>query len=328
MKNPFGPQLKFSPIPATIHLELKGREKSGKSTFVAQWVKPGLVAVVDADGRFSDVVPEESQAQFFQISTKKSDMVDVDRIVHILADARPQVEGQMSAIVIDTLTKILDPIIAKIQDAAYTTVYSYREKADAMKKLRNALNLYGCETVWVYHRKLYYKEAAGEGKKKEYVLAERDSIGITEYARLGADITLSLEIVVDEKTGKRGAKVNEARKGRTGFIYWDESGNWSDVRANLEAAIWGGLTKEEQDAMEDDKNVVFSDAKQAVRWAWKYSENHGKFFDDAAHAENAYKELKRNLGTQYDKLTAEIVFDAWKVEVFRREEEKKEGNNG
>lgn len=322
--NPFGTtQMVYTPIPKKIQLEIVGREKSGKSSLIAKWVRPGAVAVIDSDGRFNDVIPQYTKAEFYPISENKLDMINVDKIVSLMAKAHKSAQGKASAIIVDTLTKILDPIVQDIQDRGSTTVYSYKPKADAMKKLRRAFNEWDAETIWVYHKKVYYKEVKGD-RGKEYELAEKNSIGTTEYSRLGADITLSLEIVED-KDGKRGAKVIFARKGRSGFTYWDESGSWENVRENLEQAIWGGLTKEEQDSIYDLRSETLTSREHAIRWGWTFSEENGKFFKDTKHVENSYENLRNILGEEYkasgEKLTAEIMFEAWKQKVFAKEDD-------
>lgn len=326
-QNPFGSKLVYNPVPERINLEITGREQSGKSTFVGQWVKPGIAAVIDTDGRFKNSVPANSQTEFFPISDKKEEMLDKDRIVAIMEKARPQIEDETSAIIVDTVTKLWEPLIAKIQKSGKTSVYAYKEKAELMKDLRAAFNLWKAEVIWVYHRKLYYKDAGYDAKgNKVYELAERDTISDVEYSRLGADVDLSLEVVIDEGTGKRGVRVLRARKGgRTDFVYWDESGNWENVRQNLEQAVWGGLTEEQQtkSSLRDENFTTPQDAK---RWAWEMSQNHGNFFRDAVHASNTYDQLKKDLDAEYkergEKLTARIMFESWKQEVFRREQEK------
>lgn len=327
-QNPFGAKLVYNPVPERINLEITGREQSGKSTLVGQWVKPGIAAVIDTDGRFQNSVPANSKTDFFPISDKKEEMLNKDRIVAIMEKARPQIVGETSAIIVDTVTKLWEPLIAKIQKSGKTSVYAYKEKAELMKDLRAAFNLWNAEVIWVYHRKLYYKDAGVDAKgNKVYELAEKDTISDVEYSRLGADVDLSLEVVIDEATGKRGVRVIRARKGgRTGFVYWDESGNWENVRQNLEEAVWGGMSKEEQESRADIRDETFSTPKDAKRWAWEFSEQNGNFFRDAVHVNNAYDKYKVDLAAEYEakgeKLSAEVFFESWKQEVFRREAEK------
>lgn len=326
-KNPFGTQLKYNPVPQRIHLIIKGREKSGKSSFVSEWVKPGVAVVIDADGRFQDSVPENSNTTFYPMSDTKEDMIEVDRIVKTMDRALPIIGSETTTIIVDTLTKILSPIIDGIQKSS-SNVYGYAPKAKAMKDLRSCFNKWNAETIWVYHRSLYYREIKKDDGRKDYVLDEKNSLSNIEYSRIGADITLTLDLLVDENTQKRGVKVLEARKGRQGFTYWDESGTWQDVRKNLEELIWGGLTKVEQDKMEDMRDEVLLSSEHAQKWAWEFSGKNGNFFSDAVHVENAYNKCKSQVEADYkergEKLTGVKFFELWKEEVFAREAKSKE----
>lgn len=322
--NVLGKRFVYSAVPGTIHWGISGAENSGKSTLVAQLVRPGIVLVVDSDGRFADAVPENSKSEFYPVSDTPSDMIDVDKIVRILDTALLSVGDKSSAVVVDTLTKILRPIVAKIQAGKkFTSMYDFKPKADAMMSLRTALNRWPCETVWIYHLEAYFKEVKGTSGKKDYELSRKASLGEKEYLRLSEDLTVSLEVRIDPDTKRRGVYVKTARKGRKDFIYWDESGDWSGVRDALEKAIWGGITKKEQETVYSDRNVQITSPQEALEWAWGYSQSNGKFFKDVTHVENAYNALKKEMVASYsesgDKLTGKEMYSSWKEEVFQRE---------
>ena len=318
MNNPFGKKLTYNPVPSVIHWEIIGREKSGKSSLVAQLAKPGIVAIIDSDGRFGDVVPQNSTAEFYPISDKKEDMINVDTVVSILALARTQVGNKVSLIVIDTITNILEPIIQRIQGKAKTTVYDYKDKSDAMKELRHALSLWDCETAWLYHIVEYIEK---EGY--DYVTKEKNFLTDIEYGRLGRAITISLQIVVNGN-GKRGVKVLEARRGRSGIVIWDDSDCWQDFREKIIQAVWGGLTVEDQKELETALPETFDSPAAAVRWAWQYSENHNVGFKDTAHVQNSLKKLNESLKEQLaEDYNVNLLWPLWVEKVVGKEVEIK-----
>lgn len=318
----FGTKYTYNPVPQKLHIELISREKYGKTSFLVEWAKPGMGIIVDSDGRFGDAVSTTARADFYPLCDKQSDMLDVDKIVEALEKNIPSVEKEVSIIAVDTLTKILEPIITKIQAKGKTNLYSYKEKADAMKKLRHAVTKWGTETAWVYHKRQVYKENPNaKGFDDKYILVDEDFLNEVEQTRLGADITLSLEIVVDERTGKRGVKVLYARRGRMGITVWDDIGNWKGFRNTLEQAVWGGLTEEDQSSMGvlDENPLLWESPKQAMTWAWRVSQEVEPVFNDAKHVENSYDALKEVLVEQYGAdLTADIFYTAWKQKVISK----------
>lgn len=317
MSNPFGKKLEYNPVPQIINWEIVGREQSGKSSLLAKLAKPGICLVVDSDGRFNDVIPKNSPVEFYPISDNKQDMLNVDKIVAILEKGVPQVNN-VTMIAVDTLTKILEPIIQRIQDTGKTNVYSYKEKSDAMKKLRHVLTKWGVETAWIYHIKEYLEKEIINGKT-EYVTKEKDFLTDIEYGRLGQDITVTLEVIVADNA-KRGIYVRMARRGRNGITYWDESGTWENARQNLENLIWGNLTEEEQTEIETTLPKSFVNAGMAVRWAW---DNYPHLWKDAQHTQNSLKklneELKEQLGEELYSL--DILWEKWIEKVTNKSDE-------
>lgn len=320
MTNPFGTKMTYSPIPKVILWEIIGREKVGKTELVARLLKPGIGLVIDSDGKFSNSVPKESSVEFYPISDSLDDMRNPDVIERILETGIPKLgASNISGIVVDTLTNILEPIISKIQASNNSSIYAYKPKSDAMKKLRHVVSKWGIETFWVYHKIEFFEK---EGK--DYVTKEKSYLSPIEFGRLGRDITISLEVVKDAND-KRGVFVKMARRGRSGFVIWDDSGQWENIRERILESVWGGLTKEDQDAIEKQLPETFDSYSDALRWAWNYSEENGKFFNDAAHAKNSMKALKEELLEQLeDDFDDSILYEMWIKKVLSKNENLEE----
>ena len=161
--------------------------------------------------------------------------------------------------------------------------------------------------IWIYH---YRDRGTATGS-----IETTTSITELELARLYRNINIKCEIVVD-KNGKRGLKILEARRGRSGMTIWDDSGSWENIRERLEQEVWGGLTKEEQDTIE--QNVKFASKDQIIGWAMQQ----GDVYKDEQHAKNSYDKLKDELAKEMgSELTAEIMFEAFRQKVLAKLEE-------
>lgn len=311
----FGKKYEYDPVPQHLQMLLVAYPEAGKTTFAAQFVPQGKIGVViDADGRFDEVVAPGMN--FHPLSDEPSDNLDPKRIHDIVKRSMPNKD--VGLFVVDSVTAIIEPIILNIQreveEGKSKGARGYKEKADAMKYLQAGLSPWGVDVIYIYH---YRDRGNAQG-----TIEKTTSITTLELARLYRNINIKCEIILD-KNGKRGVKVLEARGGRTGMTLWDDSGKWENIRARLEEAVWGGLTKEEQDKLVKEDSTNFTTPTQAVGWAWTYSQEHGEFFKDAKHAENAYNELKKVLFEELkQELTAPIMYEAWRQEVYKRETEK------
>ncbi len=220
---------------------LVGYPSSGKSTFAAQMIGPKLV--IDADHRFTEVLGE-SQEDVYQLSDNPADNVDPDKITHILGKNMPG--SGVKTVVVDSLTAIITPLVVQAmrdQDAGRSKnlVASFRTKALAMRQLQDAVTRWGTDVLWIYHL-----QDSRDGKAKELT---RATISQTELARLTRSINLQLQLVTEgaNNQGRRGVKVIWARRGRSGMTIWDDSGYWNGICEKVEAAVYDGLSKTEQD---------------------------------------------------------------------------------
>ena len=182
-------------------------------------------------------------------------------------------------------------------------------KSDAMKKIRHAVTKWGSETFWVYHKVEYFDK----NQKGDYEIKEKSYLSDIEFGRLGRDITISLEVIKDDND-RRGVYVKEARRGRTGITIWDDSGTWENIRERIINGVWGGLTKQEQDVIEETLPTSFDSSAEAIRWAvTKYPQLWG----DENHTKNSlnklYKELVGLLGDDFDK---GVLWEKWVEKVI------------
>lgn len=313
----FGKQYTYNPVPEKVGMLLVAYPNAGKTTFAAAFLnKPGKVSVVvDADGRFDEVV--SSEMGFVKLSDEPSDNLRPKQILDICNKSMPN--DKIGGFLVDSVTAILEPIILdiqrKVEEGKEKGARGYAEKSNAMKFLSAALSPWGTDVVYVYH----YRDRGNTSGTIE----KTTTITTLELARLYRNINMKVEIVVDAN-GKRGVKVLEARGGRTGMTIWDDSGKWVNIRQRMEEAIWGGLTKEEQDTLVSDTTVRFGSPEQAIAWGYNYSQDTTNFFDDAAHAKASYEKLKKSLYEELgSELNAEIMYEAWKQHVFSKEQEVK-----
>lgn len=278
---------------------LVGYPGSGKSTFATQMRGP--ILVVDADHRFAEVLAL-APGDVYELSGTPADNVDPDRVAAILAEHMPNAD--VATIVIDSLTAIITPLVVQAmvdKDAGRSTnlAAGFRHKALAMRQLQDAVTRWGCDVLWIYH----LMDARDE-KAKEVVKA---TVSATERARLVRSINMQLELVQlpggpapQGSRGKgdgdrRGVKVVWARRGRSGLVLWDETGAWAGMPERIEQAVYGGLTVEDQDQIEQEHALagpgtpaVFPNPETAIGWAFEQGA-----FEALPHARNAYEKLKR-----------------------------------
>ena len=320
--NPFGTKLTYNPVPLRWQIEITGEQQSGKSelsaAITAQLLGKNQIGLfIDPDGRSIESVPKNAECEFYPLSDNEEDMLNADRIEQLLVQGMTQVGDRVRMIIFDSVTNFIEPIINRIQRDQESgklskSAVAYREKATAMKTVRHVVNRYGTHTIWIYHTT---DKVDSRGNK---------SVGTTltdlETARLGRMVNLSLEVVVND-SGKRGVKVLEARRGRTGMVIWDESSSWQNIRTKIEQAVWQGLTEQEQDTIEESLPETFVTPAAAVKWAMRYSEQHGNFFVEEIHAQNSLKKLHNKLVEQlenedYDR---SVLWEMWVKKVTDKE---------
>lgn len=265
---------------------LVGYPGAGKSSFATQMRAPMLI--VDADNRFREVLGLAGDRDVYELSDTPSDNTDPDRVAAILDENMPG--SEVATIVVDSLTAIIAPIVTQAmvdKDAGRVknVAQGWRKKALAMRQLQDAVTRWGTDVLWIYHL-----QDARDEKAREVVKA---TLSDTERARLTRSINLQLEIVGDGRNGNghagaRGVKVVWARRGRSGMTLWDESGTWAGMPEKIEEAVYGGLSQEDQDRIEQEAPDVFASADKAIAWGFEQGA-----FQALQHARNAYDKLKR-----------------------------------
>jgi adenylate kinase family enzyme len=279
-----------------------GYPGSGKSTFATAMRAP--ILAIDSDHRFNEVAALAA-GDVFQLSDKPSDQVDADAITRLLAASMPGAD--VATIVIDSLTAIITPLVVQAmidKDAgrAQNLAAAFKTKALAMRQLQDAVTRWGVDTLWVYHL-----SQARDAHAKEVV---RTSVSATERARLVRSINLQLELVQDGQ--RRGVKVAWSRRGRAGMVLWDQAGDWKGMPERIEATVYGGLSIEDQDAIEHEAPAVFASPALAIAWGLERGA-----FEALPHARNAYTKLRK----EKQPATAAAMRDLWVADVARRLEE-------
>ncbi len=302
----FGKKYEYSPVPERIYMALAAEAGAGKSSFAAKMLPQGKVGcVVDADQRFGDVI--EPEMEFFPLSDRPADMLDPKRIFDICDKEFKAGESDIGLFIVDSVTQIMEPIILGIQrnieEGRSKGARGYKAKADAMKFLRNAFAPWDADVIWVYH---YHDRGTAVGK-----IERATTLSDIELARLQRNININCEIVIDDN-GRRGVKVVGARRGRSGIIVWDDSGSWENIRQKLETAVWGGLTKQDQDTIE--KEHKFTSVHDCIAWSMGQG-----VYRDEVHAKNSYDKLKQELMEEMgDALNAGIMFEAFRQKVLSK----------
>lgn len=277
---------------------LIGHPNAGKSTFAAQMAGPLLA--IDADHRFAEVAPLAGAV--YQLSDNPADNVSPRRIHSLLQEH--MAGAGIGTIVIDSLTSILAPIVTDAQIAnadgeGGNKIARFADKALAMRLLQDAVTAYGTDVLWIWH----LRHGRDQNANKQTVA----SISAVELARLRRSLNLELTIV--EEGPRRGVKVTWARRGRSGDVLWDESGHWAGMPEKIEAAVYGGLSSAEQDAIERKTPEGFTGPADAIAWGWEQGA-----FDDAVHCQASYEKLKR----EAQPATAAAMWALWREDVTRR----------
>jgi hypothetical protein len=274
---------------------------SGKSTFAAHMRGPLLV--IDADQRFAEVLAHTG-GDVYQVSANPQDHVNPERIAAHLTENMPHTE--IGTIVIDSLTAIITPLITEAVAANDAGRYknrmaAFRPKALAMRTLQDAVTRWGTDTLWVYHWR--------QGQDAQAQAHTTPTISRTELARLTRSLNLQLEVVQDDGNQRRGIKVTWARQGRAGLTLWDHSGTWQGMPERIEAAVYDGLSPEQQQILAQQAPNVFPSSDKAIAWGLAQGA-----FKALAHARNAYDKLKADAQPQ----TAQEMRELWVADVQAR----------
>jgi hypothetical protein len=291
---------------------LVGYPGSGKSTFAAKMKGPFVV--IDADHRFTEVL-RHAQGDVYPVSDIPSEHSDPHASARRLNENMPGI--RVGTIIVDSLTAIIAPrvtqaIVEKQQGEVSNLYAAFKDKALAMRQLQDAVTKWSCDTLWIYHLD-DARDASGK-------LHTKATISTTELARLMRSVNLKLEVVLDEKKGKRGINVKWARSGRWGDqvgVLWDESGDWRGMPERIEAAVYDGLTQADRDAIESALPEIFPDDETAIAWGLEQGA-----FQALQHSRNAYEKLMRE---NEDPANMEERTALWVGDVLARLEVIKQG---
>lgn len=282
--------------------QLVGYPGSGKSTFATQMRAP--ILPIDADHRWDEVL--KFQPDSLELSAHPLDHVETHRIA---ARLQENMEGSgVGTIVVDSLTAIIAPLVVramqmKAAGEVKNQMAAFKDKALAMRELQDAVTRWGVDTLWIWHLQDARDEAA-----KEVV---RATLSPTEVARLHRSVNVQLHII--DENGQRAIKVVWSRRGRAGLTLFDDSGKWEGMPEKLEAAMYDGLTLEDQTRIEQATPRAFASPDIAVAWAL---EQEGAF-KAIAHAQNAFKKLLR----ENQPITMEQFAPLWVADVRRRQQQ-------
>ncbi len=281
------------------HWSIVGYPGSGKTTFAAQMQGPTLV--IDADHRFTEVL-DISGDDVYALSDNAADNVDPDAISRILEENMPG--SGVKTIVVDSLTAIITPFVVQAmvdreKGRTKNLMAGFQKKALAMRQLQDAVTRWGTDSLWIYHLQ--------DARDSNAASVVRSSITQTEIARLSRCINLQLQIVEDRN--RRGIQIVWARRGRSGITIWDDSGSWAGMPEKIEEAVYGGLTREEQERIEQETPRVFQSAAAALEWAV----GQGAFHSEA-EASDVYSALKQEAQPR----SASEMASLWVTEVRTR----------
>lgn len=282
---------------------LVGYPGDGKSTFATQMTAP--ILTIDADHRFIEV-SHLAQGDIYQLSDNPDDNNNVDAIAAILDKNMPG--ATVGTIVIDSLSAIITPLVTKAirdNDAGVNKnrMAGWKDKALSMRTLQHAVSKWSTDVLWIYHLQDSMDSQANEVVKATLPQTERN--------RLHSSLNMELHIVTDGE--RRGVKVVWARRGRDGFILWDDSGTWRDMPARIESGVYDGLTEAEQDKIETEAPPTFPNPEAAIDWGMKSGA-----FSVLQHCQNAYAKLKN----EHNPKTAKAMRNLWIADIERRLKEK------
>ena len=271
----------------------------GKSTFSTQMRTPLLP--VDADHRYAEVAAL-AEGEVYQLSENPADNINAERIADLL---KANMAGSgVKTVIIDSLTSILTPLVVEAildNDAGRNKnrVSAFKDKALAMRLLQDTITGWGVDVLWIAHLRTNLDSQATQ--------RESTSISAVEIARLRRSLNMDLRIV--REGNRRGIHVEWARRGRSGFTLWDAHPLWRGMPERIENAVYGGLTAEDQERIEEQKPTTFSGPEAAIAWGFEQG-----CFRDAVHCKNAYEEMKRLTPPQ----SAPDCWRMWVKEVQRR----------
>ena len=281
---------------------LVGHPASGKSTFAMQMRGP--ILVVDSDHRIAEVA-SLAASTVYTLSDRPTDNVLAEQIAACLR--ANMAASDVRTIVVDSLTAILAPLVTKAildnrADRAKNKAASFMDKALAARLLADAISMWGTDVLYVYHL-----QTGRDANAQEVTTA---TVSRTELARLQRNLNMTIRLEVEGK--RRYAVVEWARRGRSGSRLEDTTGCWAGMPERIEAECYAGLSKADQDRIEQTIPTGFSSAAEAIAWAVDYGA-----FEVLQHSRNAYDKVK----AEQQPATATAMWEIWIHETLSRKAE-------
>jgi hypothetical protein len=282
---------------------LVGHPASGKSTFAMQMRGP--ILVVDADHRIGEVA-SLAASTVYALSERPTDNVLAEQIAACLR--ANMAASDVRTIVVDSLTAILAPLVTKAildnrADRAKNKAASFMDKALAARLLADAISMWGTDVLYVYHL-----QTGRDANAQEVTTA---TVSRTELARLQRNLNMQLRVI--QEGPKRGIHIDWARRGRSDLTLWDDTGCWAGMPERIEAECYAGLSKADQDRIEQTIPTGFSSPAEAIAWAVDFGG-----FEVLQHSRNAYDKTK----AEQQPKTAGEMWEIWIHEVVSRKAEK------
>lgn len=256
---------------------------------------PGSKLVFDADGRFMEQASADDEI-YFAYETP-AEMMHIPNITKAVADLVP--DSDVQNIIIDTITM---PFQQLLDDAeAMGSVNGNRHKASVMKALRRELFAHKRNVIVIYHT-----HTAGDGKGN--TTSDKKTISANELARFDMSVNLTLKVVIEQGSGRRGVTIEKNRFGHSGITVWDDTGSWEGFWEKLQIEAYKGLTWADMNRIAASIPTSFVDEPAA--WAWATEQG---CFKDVAHARNAFAKMLRE-----NEIDQEDIWGAWVTEVQER----------
>ena len=301
----------------TLRAAVYAESGAGKTTLARSAKQP--MVVIDADNRFTDQM-RENDSVFF-LSENPRDNLDIDTICALLAQNMPG--SGVKTIVVDTATPIFETLMEEVEaevdqirqwntknpSSKKSEIGPHRTKATKMKRLRRALFGYDTDVLIIYHQHTHYTHTG----KKEVARTISD----IELARLNMSINMTLKVVTDEKTGRRGVLIERNRFGHEGITVWDDSPtkDWAGFWDKLQAEAYKGLTWDDMQKKASATPEKFASLDHALSWGFEQG-----IFTDVAHARNALIYIAQQNEFEIDS-DPEDWSSYWIAEVERRIDE-------
>lgn len=290
---------------------LLGEYDSGKSVFmlaaaqaIAKQSGKKYAVLIDADGKATEVlqvIREKRPPSLIDpdnvLVLNGPDAVNAERIRDALDVNMPSVVNDVACILLDTVTPILQPLVAKAMSdndkgRNKNKSSAFKDKATQMRILLNAVNKWGVPVVYGAHYESYQFNG-----KTEY----RKTVTPAELNRLGKYHNMT--ITVYNKDGVRRARVDaigvrpEYQPGTINVA--DEKGWWDGVFEQIIEQAYNVPNDEAQRVANSDP-AFFATQQVAIEWMMQQQKEDGSpVFNAPRHAENVYELVRKWVMDKY-----------------------------